>query len=74
MIACMNESTSETVDSGKLEAHLIDKRNEIIWHLALQDYTIAQIARMFNFRHRTTVLRIIEKRPEGYKPKWTKIV
>ena len=69
----MKESATESVDSGKLEAYLVEKRNEIIWHLVFQNYTVAQIARMFNFRHRATVLRIVEKRPEGYKPKWTKV-
>ena len=69
----MKENAIDRVDSEKLEVHLQDKRNEIIWHLSLQEYTVAQITRMFNFRHRTTVLRIIEKRPEGYKPKWVKV-
>lgn len=55
-----------------LEKHLIDKRNELIWALSLQDYTHAQISRIFNI-NRSTALRIIKKKPSGWQPKWVKM-
>jgi IS30 family transposase len=54
------------------ENHITEKRKELIWALSLQDYSFAQIGRIFNI-HRSTVLRIVEKMPKNYKPKWVKI-
>jgi len=65
--------TNTTVDKS-IPQHLIDKQYEIIWHLSIQQgYSNADIARIFNFKHRTAVLRIIEKRPADYKPKWVRV-
>lgn len=57
----------------KLENHLKDKRNELIWALALQDYSHAQIARIFGIAHRSTVLRIVQQKPRDWRPKWEKV-
>ncbi len=54
-----------------LENHLKEKRSELIWALSLQDYTHAQISRIFNC-NRVTIMRIINKRPKDYKAKWIK--
>ena len=54
-----------------MEIHLQEKRDEIIWALSLQDYTLAQIGRMFKL-NRSTVLRIIEAKPKDWQPKWIK--
>lgn len=55
-----------------MEIHIKDKRDEIIWALSLQDYTPAQIGRMFNI-NRSTVLRILDAKPKDWKPKWVKV-
>ena len=55
-----------------VEQHLMDKRNELIWALAGQDYTQAQIGRIFNL-DRSTILRIIEKKPVRWVTSWQKI-
>ncbi len=54
-----------------IENHLLEKRNELIWALDLQDYTNAQIGRIFNL-NRATVLRVIAMKPKDWKPKWVK--
>ena len=56
-----------------IEAHVMDKRNELVWALKLQNYTFAEIGRIFNM-HRSTVLRICKERPKDWKPKWKKEV
>jgi len=54
------------------EQHLLDKRDEIVWALALQDYTNAQIARIFSV-HRSVIGKIMNRQPKDYKPKWQKV-
>lgn len=60
----------EVVD--KVEKHLKEKRDELIWALSLQDYTQAQIARIFGV-YRSTVKRIVDRKPRDWKPKWQKV-
>lgn len=55
----------------QIEQHLRQKRQEIIWALDLQDYTDAQIGRLFNIS-RVKVKRILNRRPEDWKNKWIK--
>lgn len=55
-----------------MESHIREKRDEIIWALSLQDYTNAQIGRMFKL-DRASILRIIEAKPKDWKPKWVKV-
>lgn len=55
-----------------IEEHLKDKRTELIWALSQQDYTDAQIARIFNC-NRVTIMRIVAKKPKDYKAKWIKV-
>lgn len=56
-----------------MEIHIQDKRDELIWALNSQDYTDAQISRMFNI-NRSTVARIIKKKPKDWKVKWVKVL
>jgi len=53
------------------EKYIREKRIELIWALSLQDYTHAQIARIFNV-DRSTIMRIIRKKPSRWKSKWVK--
>jgi hypothetical protein len=57
----------------KVKQHLLDKRDELIWALSLQDYTFADICEIFNIKHRSTVMRIIARKPVGWLPRWVKI-
>jgi hypothetical protein len=54
-----------------IEIHIQEKRDELIWALSLQNYTNAQIGRMFKL-NRSTILRIIQSKPRDWKPKWVK--
>ncbi len=54
-----------------MESHLKEKRAELIWALSLQDYTNAQIGRIFNI-NRSTVLAILRAKPKDWQPKWVK--
>ena len=56
----------------KEEMYIKEKKTEIIWALSAQGYSNAQIATMFNM-NRSTILRIIEKKPSDWSPKWKKI-
>jgi len=51
-----------------METHVKEKRAELIWALSIQDYTFAQIGRIFNI-NRSTVLRIIKEMPKGWQLK-----
>jgi DNA-binding CsgD family transcriptional regulator len=64
--------TKEQPVDKQIEIHLREKRIELIWALSLQDYTNAQIARMFNL-HPSTTLRIIRTKPRDWQPKWKKV-
>ena len=55
-----------------LAKHLTAKRNELIWALNAQDYNNAEIGRIFNIE-RSTVLRIIRKKPAKWSSPWFKI-
>jgi len=56
----------------KVVKHLLDKRDELIWSLASQEYSHADIGRIFNVRHRSTVLRIIARKPARWISPWVK--
>jgi len=55
-----------------MEKYLREKREELVWALSEQDYSGAQIARIFG-TDRTAIKRIIDSKPEDYKTKWVKI-
>lgn len=51
---------------------LENKRNELIWSLSLQEYTQEDIAYILRGVDRSSISRIIAKRPSGYKSPWVK--
>lgn len=55
-----------------LQELLDQKRNELIWALSLQEYTHDDIAYILRSVDRSTVTRIISKRPVDWAPKWVK--
>lgn len=55
----------------KEKLHLIEKRNELIWALDYQGYSGEEIGVIFNI-NRSSVKRILDKKPSDYKPKWVK--
>ncbi len=61
---------TQTGDNA-VEKHLIAKRNELMWALSLQDYSLASIGRIFKM-DRSSVLRIVRLKPRDWKPKWVK--
>ena len=66
---------NEPVDKKgeKVEKHLLDKRDEIIWSLSdQQDYSPAQIGKIFNIRYISTVMRIIARKPIRWQSPWIK--
>ncbi len=64
---------SKRGEGDKLEKHLREKRNELIWALSCQDYTQAQIGRIFGMRHRSTVMHIVNKKPRDWTTPWIKV-
>lgn len=56
-----------------MEEYLKEKRAELAWALAEQGYNGGQLARLFG-TDRTTIKRIIDSKPEDYKPKWIKVM
>lgn len=67
MLYCTNMNKDELIK--KL---LNEKRQEIIWAWSLQNYTQEDIAYMLRGMDRSTVSRIISKKPDNWKPKWVK--
>lgn len=55
-----------------MKNHLGEKREELIWALSLQEYSFADICEIFNIKHRSTVMRIIARKPENWLPRWVK--
>jgi len=55
----------------KIEPHVQDKRDELVWALSAQGYSASQIGSIFNL-HRSTVIRIVAAKPDGWKVKWVK--
>lgn len=53
------------------ELYLLHKRDEIVWSLAKQGYTSAQINRMFG-TPRSTVHAIISRMPDSWLSPWVK--
>ena len=51
---------------------LDNKRNELIWSLSLQEYTQEDIAYILKGVDRSSISRIIAKRPKNYKSPWVK--
>lgn len=51
---------------------LDEKREELIWALSLQDYTHEDIAYIMRDADRSTITRVINKRPADWTPKWVK--
>ena len=61
------------VDNSHIPAYLRDKRDEIIWSLSnQQEYPPVDIQKMFNFKHISTVTRILQRKPKGWKSPWIK--
>ena len=55
-----------------MKQYLYAKRDEIIWSLGSQDYSLADIAAVFNMS-KTGVHKIISKRPDGWSSPWVKV-
>jgi hypothetical protein len=55
-----------------MEELLDNKRTELIWALSLQDYTQEDIAYIMRDADRSTIGRIISRRPSDWQPKWVK--
>ena len=55
------------------KSYLVDKRNELVWALDYQEYNGADIGTIFNV-NRSTINRILKKKPKNWKPKWVKVL
>ena len=55
-----------------MEELLDNKRTELIWALSLQDYTQEDISYIMRDADRSTISRIISRRPGDWQPKWVK--
>lgn len=52
---------------------LEQKRLELIWALSLQDYTHEDITQIMRGADRSTITRIINKRPADWQSPWVKV-
>lgn len=57
----------------KEKKHLLDKRQELVWALSHQGYSQTEMSIIFHI-DRSMIHRIVEKMPDGWTPKWVKIV
>jgi len=61
------------MNKQELIKELLDtKREELVWALSLQEYTHEDIAYIMRDADRSTVSRMIARRPENWQPKWVK--
>lgn len=68
-----NMKKVEGVENIYIPQYLEDKRNEIMWSLSeQQEYNFADIQKMFNFKHLSTVTRIIKRKPQWWVSPWVK--
>ena len=59
----------------KTKKHLLEKRDELIWALAIQqEYSFADVSRIMNIKHVSTVLRIVGRKPQNWTSPWKKII
>lgn len=65
-------ATNETVDKSE-KIYLLDKRKELIWALSYQGYSQTAIGIIFRV-DKSLINRIMCELPEGWSPKWVKIV
>jgi len=56
----------------KEKLHLYDKRAELVWALDHQGYNGEEIAVIFSV-DRSTINRILSKKPREWQPKWVKV-
>lgn len=56
-----------------IKEYLQDKRNELIWSLAEQDYSLTDIGSIFNLS-KTQIHNIVKQRPADWKSPWVKRV
>ena len=54
-----------------MKKHIKDKRDELIWALSIQDYSLAEIGTVFGLNS-STIMRIIRNKPKDWQPKWVK--
>ena len=59
----------------EVKPHILDKRNELVWAISAQGYSLGEIVDMFgSVTSRTRAQRIIALKPLEWVPKWTKVV
>ena len=57
-----------------MKIHLREKRDELVWALENQGFNGEEIKTIFSsISHRSTAMRIIERKPKNYQPKWVKV-
>lgn len=56
-----------------MKAHIQEKRDELIWALNIQDYSFGEIGEVFKLNP-STIMRVVNRKPSDWKPKWTKNV
>jgi predicted DNA-binding protein YlxM (UPF0122 family) len=54
-----------------MKEYLREKRNELLWSMCEQDYSVSDIGAIFGLPKSTTH-DIIKKRPDGWTSPWTK--
>ena len=65
------ESPTKTVNKKYIKTHLSEKRAELIWALAQQDYNTEELGAIFGLT-RQRVFSILQTMPKGWKSPWMK--
>lgn len=55
-----------------MKEYVRHKRDELIWALIVQDYSLQDVADMFNI-NKTAIHRIVKARPKNWESPWKKI-
>jgi hypothetical protein len=67
----MEDTKTQTPPSKIMEEYLLSKRKELMFALSKQDYTTAQIGRIFGIS-RARAHAIIKTMPLGWRTPWIK--
>lgn len=68
---CEHVGMKKNTPVSSTEQHILDKRKELVWALAKQGYTMAQLGRLFNIS-RARVSIIAKEMPTGWQSPWKK--
>jgi predicted DNA-binding protein YlxM (UPF0122 family) len=67
----MDINNKQSKETTPLKVYLKDKRDELVWAISQQDYSLADVGMIFNIS-KAAVFRIVKRMPDGWTSPWRK--